>query len=58
MNRLADYLYILARYTDAKMEEMSAEEVDKPTEKTSDGGKDESEPCQRTRIRQEQSMKL
>ena len=33
MNRLADYLYILARYTDAKMEEMSAEEVDKPTEK-------------------------
>ena len=41
MNRLADYLYILARYTDAKMEEMSAEEVDKPTEKTSDGGKDE-----------------
>ena len=41
MNRLADYLYILARYTDANTEEMSAGEVDKPAEKTPDGGKNE-----------------
>ena len=32
MNRLADYLYILARYTDAKTEEMSCGDVDEQFE--------------------------
>ena len=32
MNRLADYLYILARYTDAKTEEMSCGDVDEQLE--------------------------
>lgn len=41
MNRLADYLYTLARYTDTQNEEKSAVTVDKPSEIISGGGKDE-----------------
>lgn len=37
MNRLADYLYVLARYTDAKM----TEKVDKSASEAANGGKEE-----------------
>lgn len=37
LNRLADYLYVLARYTDA----LEDKKVDNSTEKISDGGKEE-----------------
>ncbi|MBU5480512.1 cob(I)yrinic acid a,c-diamide adenosyltransferase [Blautia sp. MSJ-19] len=41
MNRLADYLYMLARYADVQNEEKPAVKVDKTSEITSTGGKDE-----------------
>lgn len=41
MNRLADYLYTLARYVDVNNEGKAAVTVDKPSEIISDGGKDE-----------------
>lgn len=43
MNRLADYLYTLARYVDVNNGGKAAVMVDKPSEVTSGGGKDEVE---------------